>query len=156
MKSRRLSPAAGGSRLPASSVEPGGRRRSSASPPASEQQIQRAIVQWFQLALHPNVAYCAIPNGGYRRRIEARIMKGLGTVPGAPDLVLWFPPGKSLCLEVKTEIGRVSESQWWFHAKLQWCGVPVVIVRSLEDAIEACKGMGVPMKADLIAEARVA
>ena len=113
---------------------------------ASETQIQRAIVQWFQLALHPNVAWCAIPNGGYRRRVEARIMKGLGTVPGAPDLVLWFPPGKSLCIEVKTETGRTSESQFFFHAKLQWCGIPIAVVRSLDDAIEAVKRAGVPMR----------
>lgn len=116
---------------------------------ATEAQIQRAIVIWFNLALHPNVAWCAIPNGGYRRRKEAQIMKGLGTVPGAPDLVLWFPPGKSLCLEVKTDDGRISESQYWFHAKLQWCGVPIEIVRNLDDAMDVCRRSGVPMKADM-------
>lgn len=116
---------------------------------ATEAQIQRAIVTWFNLALHPNVAWCAIPNGGYRRRKEAQIMKGLGTVPGAPDLVLWFPPGKSLCLEVKTDDGRISESQYWFHAKLQWCGVPIEIVRNLDDAMDVCRRSGVPMKADM-------
>lgn len=120
---------------------------------ASEAQIQRAIVQWFNLALSPNVAWCAIPNGGYRRRKEAQIMKGLGTVPGAPDLVIFYPHGRVLCLEVKTDTGRVSESQYWFHAKLQWCGVPLEIVRSLDDAIEACRRYGVPTKG---AEARAA
>jgi hypothetical protein len=113
----------------------------------TEAQIQRSIVQWFQAALHPNVAWCAVPNGGYRKRIEAAIMKGLGTIPGAPDLVLWFPPGKSLCLEVKADKGRISESQHWFHSKLQWCGVPIEIVRGLDDAIQACKAHGVPTKA---------
>lgn len=117
----------------------------------TEAQIQRSCVQWFQAALHPNVAWCAIPNGGYRRRVEAAIMKGLGTVPGAPDLVLWYPPGKSLCLEIKTDKGRVSESQYWFHGKLQWCGVPVAICRSLDDVIEACRIHGVPMKSERIA-----
>lgn len=115
---------------------------------ASEADIQRACVQWFQLALHPNVAWCAIPNGGYRRRSEAARMKGLGTVPGAPDLVLWFPPGKSLCLEIKTDSGRISESQYWFAAKLEWCAVPYVICRSLDDVIEACRRFGVPTRGD--------
>lgn len=116
---------------------------------ATEAQIQRAAVQWFQLALHPNVAWCAIPNGGYRRRKEAQIMKGLGTVPGAPDLALWFPPGRALCLEIKTDSGRVSESQYFFHARLKWCGVPIEVCRSLDDVIEACRRHGVPLRADI-------
>lgn len=116
---------------------------------ATEAQIQRAAVQWFQLALHPNVAWCAIPNGGYRRRKEAQIMKGLGTVPGAPDLALWYPHGRALCLEIKTDDGRVSESQFFFHAKLEWCGVPIEVCRSLDDVIEACRRHGVPLRADI-------
>lgn len=113
---------------------------------ASEADIQRAAVKWFTLTLHPNVAWCAIPNGGYRRRVEAAQMKGLGTVPGAPDLVLWFPPGKSLCIEMKADKGRISESQYWFHAKLQWAGIPIEVCRSLDDVIEVCTRHGVPMK----------
>ena len=116
---------------------------------ASENQIQRAAVQWFNLALHPNVAFCAIPNGGYRRRKEAQIMKGLGTVPGAPDLALWYPPGRALCIEIKTDVGRVTESQHWFHAKLQWCGVPIEVCRDLDDVIAACRRHGVPLRADI-------
>ena len=115
---------------------------------ASEADIQRAAVKWFTLALHPNVAWCAIPNGGYRRRVEAAQMKGLGTVPGAPDLVLFYPKGRALCLEIKCDGGRVSESQHWFHGKLQWCGVPIEICRSLDDVIEACRAHGVPTRGD--------
>jgi hypothetical protein len=36
----------------------------------------------------PGVFAFHVPNGGYRRPIEAKILQGLGVVPGVPDAAM--------------------------------------------------------------------
>lgn len=119
---------------------------------ATETQIHRAAVQYFNLALDPLVIWFHPANGGYRRRTEARIFKGLGVKAGVSDLLLIYrtrPANelKVLCIEIKSESGRQTEMQTDFACRCAYLGVPYVICRSLDDVIEAVKTFGVPMKA---------
>lgn len=50
-----------------------------------ESSLQQLCVKWFRLQ-YPNETIYAIPNGGKRSLIEAKIMKGEGVMPGVPDL----------------------------------------------------------------------
>jgi VRR-NUC domain len=76
----------------------------------TEQQIQRAIFQHVKQRGAPDAYVFAVPNGGYRRPIEAAIMKGLGVTPGTPDIVA-IRDGKVFALELKTETGRATDAQ---------------------------------------------
>jgi hypothetical protein len=61
---------------------------------------------------------------------------GLGV--GSPDLVLFLAPeGHALGLEVKTKDGRTSPEQERCHQAWARFGVPVFVVRSIEEAREA-------------------
>jgi hypothetical protein len=53
----------------------------------NEQQIQIALIGHLKYRLAPGVWFCAIPNGGYRRPIEAKLLQGQGVRAGAPDLL---------------------------------------------------------------------
>lgn len=113
----------------------------------SEADIQRAAVKWFQLALHPNVIYFAVPNGEQRNIVTASRLKGQGVMRGVADLILLYR-GRALCIEMKIEGGRQSEPQRVFEAKCIFQGIAYEICRSIEDVIEACKRHGVPMRSD--------
>ena len=61
---------------------------------------------------------------------------GLGV--GSPDLVgILAPHGRWVCLEIKTETGRVSEDQERWHKLARKFGAHVEIVRSVDDAVSA-------------------
>ena len=104
-----------------------------------ESDLQIACVRWFamQYPQYRGLLF-AVPNGGSRNRIEAARMKAEGTVAGVSDLILLVPRGHfgALCIELKTETGRLSPAQkeW-----LQWAemnGNKCVVVRDIERFIE--------------------
>jgi len=69
-----------------------------------EDAIQRAVVQHYQQRRAPRVFMFSVPNGGYRRAIEAAIMSGTGTVAGVPDMI-WIKDGRVHALELKGQAG---------------------------------------------------
>lgn len=72
----------------------------------------------------------AVPNGGYRNKIEAMQFKASGTVSGIPDMILLWK-GKTYGFEVKTEKGVLSANQIKIHQIWADNGVPVYIIRTL-------------------------
>ena len=54
-----------------------------------EDVIQRAVFQHIRARGVAGLVAIHVPNGGYRRPVEAAIMKGLGVTAGAPDVLLW-------------------------------------------------------------------
>ena len=104
-----------------------------------ESDLQIACVRWYamQYPLYRGLLF-AVPNGGSRNRIEAARMKAEGMVTGVSDLILLVPRGHfgALCIELKTETGRLSPAQkeW-----LQWAemnGNKCIVVRHIEQFIE--------------------
>ncbi len=75
-----------------------------------EQQIQRAVFQHLRARGAPNVFAFHPANGGFRTPAEAAIFKGLGVVPGVPDVIL-IRGGKTYALELKAAGGRLTEAQ---------------------------------------------
>lgn len=107
--------------------QPKGNRR----PRHIESQIQRQIVQWFRLQ-YPKYIIAAIPNGGQRNALEAKIMKGEGVLAGFSDLVV-IAEANVLFVEVKTKEGRQSELQKKFQADVERLGFQYSVCRSLQD-----------------------
>ena len=107
--------------------QPKGNRR----PRHIESQIQHQMVQWFRLQ-YPKYIIAAIPNGGHRNALEAKIMKGEGVLAGFSDLVV-IAKTNVLFVEVKTKEGRQSELQKKFQADVERLGFQYSVCRSLQD-----------------------
>ena len=101
-----------------------------------ESILQRQCVKWFRLqyAGIGNLLF-AVPNGGFRSPIEAKIMKGEGVVSGVSDLILLYPSGvyNSLCLEMKAPGGRQTDNQKAWQLLAEAHGNKYVICRSLDE-----------------------
>ena len=75
-----------------------------------EDLAQRAVVAHLKARPAKDLYWFAIPNGGYRSAVEAKILKGTGVRPGTPDLG-FVHNGKPFFLELKAEGGHPSELQ---------------------------------------------
>lgn len=98
-----------------------------------ESQIQIQMVKWFRLK-YPRYIIAAIPNGGQRSALEAKIMKGEGVLAGFSDLII-IAKGNILFIEVKTRSGKQSDLQIKFQLDVERLGFQYIICRSLEDFI---------------------
>lgn len=82
----------------------------------------------------------AIPNGLYRRPLEAIQLKREGLKPGAPDLMLLIPRGgfHGLCLEMKRlDGGVVSAVQRKLHKLLSEQGYKVDVAAGSDQGYKA-------------------
>lgn len=61
---------------------------------------------------------------------------------GTPDLLVLLPGGKVLWVEVKTRVGRIRPDQVQMHERLRNTGHDVIIVRSVDELIDAMKTRG--------------
>lgn len=101
--------------------------------PRSEIQIQAEAYQWLHNT-HPETrGLCFhVPNGGSRNAIEGMQLKASGVVAGIPDIIfLW--EGKAYGFEFKTASGHVSPIQDKIHKVWQSNGVPVYVVRCVDE-----------------------
>ena len=78
-----------------------------------EDEEQRTVARFLDLL---GFRWCHVPNGGSRNKIEAAKLKGLGTKPGVPDLLVFdAPPGGDwvgVAIELKrVKGGRLSDEQ---------------------------------------------
>lgn len=107
-----------------------------------ESKIQQNCITWFRLQF-PDLQYniFAIGNGGYRRRIEAKIMKAEGVTAGVADVQLVYSNRdfKGLFIEFKTKTGRQQDTQKRFQSVVEAQGYKYAIVRSEEEFIELIK-----------------
>lgn len=101
-----------------------------------ESQLQSACLKWFNYQYSSIAPLCfAVPNGGRRRIIEAKIMKGEGVRAGVSDLILLIAKGQygALCLEIKSDKGKQSEFQINWQSIAEKHGNKYVIIRSFDE-----------------------
>jgi hypothetical protein len=91
---------------------------------------------------YPKLILFAIPNGGKRGIVEASIMKAEGVLSGVPDLFLAHAridddqdavQYNGLFLEMKSERGRLTDSQKEIHAALRRENFAVEVCRSFDE-----------------------
>ena len=104
----------------------------------TESNLQRQCVSWFRLQYPADVLMLfAVPNGGGRSVVEARIMKEEGVTAGVADLLLLEARGGwgCLCLEMKTKKkwSRQRDSQKAWQEAAERAGNRYVVVRTLEE-----------------------
>lgn len=100
-----------------------------------EAAVQRAVFQHIRARGVPGLVAIHVGNGGYRKPVEAAIMKSLGVTAGVPDILLWHD-GKSFALEIKAERGRLSEHQTEMLSRLDRAGVSIAVCHGLDASIK--------------------
>jgi hypothetical protein len=111
-----------------------------------EDDLQRTIVTFGRYGLPDDAMLWHPPNGGQRHSRAAARLVGLGVVAGIPDLILWHR-GRTLGIEVKLPGAYPSAVQKQMHAKMERCEIPTVVVRSLDEFIDAVAEFGVRLTA---------
>lgn len=122
---------------------------------ASEAQVQRAIIQRFQLS---GILAVHVPNEGKRSLNGHMQAKRDGMMVGFPDLLLYAPNARHGLLEVKRpgwkaprdpRPGSKPSAAWlaWtrrleVYEALTKRGHPVAVVTSVEEAVAAVKRWG--------------
>jgi VRR-NUC domain len=99
-----------------------------------EDLIQKTVFQHIKQRGVEGLVALHVPNGGFRKPIEAAKLKGMGVVAGAPDVLLWHD-GKAFALELKSPDGRLSEAQSEMLARLDRAGVFTCVAHGLDRAI---------------------
>jgi hypothetical protein len=116
-----------------------------------EQAIHKQILHGLRVMLPRGWIVQHTPNKP-RSKVSGAIEKSMGAVAGWPDLMVlgycekresataWF-------FEVKKPKGTTSNAQVTVHDKLMDLGFRVAVVRSWEDALEACRDWDLPIRA---------
>jgi hypothetical protein len=99
-----------------------------------EAAIQRAVFQHLRARAAPGVFAFHVPNGGYRKPVEAAIMKGLGVVAGVPDVIV-IHAGRCYALELKRAGGRTTDNQRACLAALREAGAITGVAEGLDAAL---------------------
>jgi hypothetical protein len=106
-----------------------------------EQEIQKCVFAHLRARGAPGVFAFHPANGGYRKPIEAAIMKGMGVVAGTPDIIAIYQ-GRTYALELKAPGGRPTPKQLQTIAALDAAGAVTGIAEGLDAAIGWLKGHG--------------
>jgi hypothetical protein len=106
-----------------------------------EAAIQRAVFQHLRARAAPGVFAFHVPNGGYRKPVEAAIMTGLGVVAGVPDVIA-IHNGRVFAMEIKAEGGRATDKQLACIAALREAGAFTCIAEGVDRALACLESWG--------------
>ena len=104
-----------------------------------EHALQTRCVRWFRLSF-PDMVHnlFAVPNGGYRTKTTAALMKAEGQLAGVADLILLKRKGScgALLLEAKVKGNYQSETQREWQKRIEADGYIYRVFHSLEEFIQ--------------------
>jgi hypothetical protein len=94
--------------------------------------------------LCPAVSVVAVPNAAKRSQWAAQRAKREGLATGFPDvLCFWKGPGVA-AIEFKAKDGRLSLAQTEWLARLNDMGVPCIVSRDADHALDFLRSCGAP------------
>ena len=97
---------------------------------SKESEIQITCNDYLNyLAKYYNFRHFHVPNEGKRSIGYQLKMKKMGLRSGCPDLIIEYPEGKLLYIELKNEKGRLSDSQKLWAVQSKALGTPHFIVK---------------------------
>lgn len=105
------------------------------TPPVTERTIQRQILAAFARDWAECIVF-HVPNGEKRDLRTAAELKKDGVLAGIFDLGVIAPLGKTYWIEVKTDIGVLSDAQKDIHKRTKQNGHEVYVMRHVNDALE--------------------
>jgi hypothetical protein len=106
-----------------------------------EAAIQRAVFQHLRARAAPNVFAFHPANGGYRKPVEAAILKSMGVVAGVPDVVA-IHNGRVFAMEIKAGGGRATDKQLEAIAAMEAAGAFTAIAEGLDRALACLEAWG--------------
>ena len=106
-----------------------------------EAAIQRAVFEHLRMRGAPGVFAFHPANGGYRRPVEAAILKSMGVVAGVPDIIA-IHEGRVFGLELKAEGGRATPKQQEAIAAMEAAGAFTAIAEGLDRALACLEAWG--------------
>lgn len=109
----------------------------------SEHKIQVALLDYLSIAGRHDLYWFAIPNQSNRHIMNATKMKAEGVRSGIPDLCFMLENGRVAWLEMKTQVGRLSDTQKAFRDRALALGHFWAMARSVDDAIPHLTEWGV-------------
>ena len=102
----------------------------SLSPITKESDIQIACNQLLNyLANTHYFRHFHVPNEGKRSVSYHAKMKKMGLRSGCPDIIIEYPQGRVLYIELKTKKGRLSDNQKLWAVQSKALGTPHFIVK---------------------------
>jgi len=107
-----------------------------------ETALQCTIVQHLQARGMPGLVFFHCPNGGYRTKAEAGILKAMGVRPGVSDLIL-LHQNKTFALELKSQGGRATEEQMAFLSEADRAGAFTALATGVDAALATLEAWGV-------------
>lgn len=111
-------------------------------PRRDEERLQKGCIKWFryQYPGKTDLLFHAA-NGERRDKITGAKLKAMGVVSGVADLILMEQRHGygALCIELKTQKGRLSASQNRWGDSVTCAGYKYVVVRSLDEFIRVVK-----------------
>lgn len=112
-------------------------RRNKGKVANSEHDLQVSCVNWFRIVYRQySHLLMTIPNGGYRTKTTARIMRAEGQLSGVPDMFLAIARCgyHGLWIEMKNgKAGRLSDNQKDMIVRLEKEGYACRICRTREE-----------------------
>ena len=106
----------------------------------TEDREQINFVQWFRRT-YPEVKIYAIPNGSYRHKKTAALLKATGVLKGVSDLHV---PEWNLWIEMKRgKGGRLSPEQKEWGEYVESLGHTFIVGHGFSDAAEKVKKLAV-------------
>ena len=117
-----------------------------------EEDLQAATMRFLDIALPPHCIAHHSPGEGQRSRRAAAQLKRSGYRRGWPDIeIIWFGH-PNVFIELKIPGGRgPSADQRLMHHRLAFCGCTVVVCRSVPEVEQQLRGLGVPLRATVMA-----
>jgi len=107
----------------------------------SEQQLQKAVLEHLRWRGVPELFAFHVPNGGWRSPVEAAIFRALGVVACVPDILV-IRNGQVFALELKTEHGRLTQTQAETQQRMRAAGATVDTAVELDAALERLEQWG--------------
>jgi len=101
-----------------------------------EQRLQKAVLEHLRWRGVPGLFAFHVPNGGWRSPVEAAIFRALGVVAGVPDILI-IHDGQLFALELKTEHGRLTQTQAETQQRMRAAGAHVAVASGIDEALTA-------------------
>jgi len=88
-----------------------------------EDDLQEDVIKFMRASLPEDIVFFAVPNGGRRNPREGARLKRQGVLAGVADLIVLFPRGDVLFIELK--VGRNSQqaTQKTFEQRVNGLGI---------------------------------
>ena len=103
----------------------------------SEDQLQATIAIWLDIQQKMGwLLWYAIPNTARRSPREGARFKRMGVKAGVSDIAIVFPNGRAAFIELKSDKGKLSQSQKDFLQLATKLNAHTAVCRSLD---EVCK-----------------